>query len=165
MPVLRTRHLVLAFVAGFLLVSAGALAAQDTHGADPTSPLGGLALALLLPVVAWVSAKLYDGIKTIIPAFDRLPALVHQVAAPAFQFLLGMVASATGAAVLTDIHAIDAAWIGGLLNMLLAAGIKRFEKSREPADATAILEKSRASAPWTGGTSRSAGGSGTPGPR
>ncbi len=160
MPVLRTRHLVLAFVVGFLLVSVGALAAQDTPAPETTSPLGGLALAVLLPVVAWITAKLYDGVKTIIPAYDRLPALVHQVAAPAFQFLLGMVASATGAAVLTDIHAIDAAWIGGLLNMLLAAGIKRFEKAREPADATAILEKSRAAAPWTGGRARSSGGTG-----
>ncbi len=157
MPVLRTRHIVLAFVAGFLLVSVGALAAQDTPPIETTSPLGGLALAVLLPVVAWITAKLYDGLKTIIPAFDRLPALVHQVAAPAFQFLLGMVASATGAAVLTDIHAIDAAWIGGLLNMLLAGGIKRWEKSREPADATAILEKSRAAAPWTGGSASSGG--------
>ncbi len=157
MPVLRTRHLVAAFVAGFLLVSVGALAAQDAPTPDATSPLGGLALAVLLPVVAWISSKLYDGVKTIIPQYDRLPALVHMIAAPVSQFLLGMVASATGAAVLTDIHAIDAAWIGGLLNMLLAAGIKRFEKAREPADATAILEKSRASAPWTGGSASSGG--------
>ncbi len=125
---------------------------------DPTSPLGLLALTALLPVVAWLSAKLYDGIKTIIPAFDRAPALVHMVAAPVLQFLLGMVASATGAAALTDIHAIDAAWIGGIFNMLLAGGIKRWEKSRHPTDATVVLEKSRESAPWTGGSTRSSGG-------
>ncbi len=157
MPVVHTRRLVVAFVAGFVLFSVGTLAAQDATATDATSPLSGLALAVLLPVVAWVSSKLYDGVKTIIPAYDRLPALVHMIAAPVSQFLLGMVASATGAAVLTDIHVIDAAWIGGLLNMLLAAGLKRWEKSREPADATAILEKSRAAAPWTGGSASSGG--------
>lgn len=109
-----------------------------------TSALGGLALAVLLPVAAWISAKLYDGIKTIIPAYDKLPAIVHQVAAPAFQFLFGMVASATGAAVLTDIHAIDAAWVGGILNMLLAAGIKRWEKSKAPVDTTVVMNTTRA---------------------
>lgn len=148
--------LALFFVLGFALVCAGALFAQDSTVVGPvnpgTTPLGALAYAALLPVAAWISAKLYDGIKTVIPAYDTLPALVHQVAAPLFTFLLGMVASATAASVLTDIHAIDAAWIGGIINVLLAAGIKRWEKSKAPADATAVLEASRASQPMSPAT-------------
>lgn len=111
----------------------------------PTSPVGALAYAALLPIVGWISSKLYDGLKTVIPALDRAPALVHQVLAPITQFLFGMVASATGAALLTDIHAVSAAWIGGILNLLLAAGIKRWEKSKHPTDTTVVLEQTRKS--------------------
>ncbi len=132
----------------FVVLAVAVLHAQDSTvvvSSGGTSPFGALAYAILLPVAAWISAKLYDGFKTIIPMYDRLPALVHQVAAPVFQFLFGAVASGTGAALLTDIHAIDAAWIGGFLNALLAAGLKRYEKSRAPQDTTAVLEASRAS--------------------
>lgn len=133
-------------VVTFAFVFTGVLVAQDSPPANPgTTPLGALAFAVLLPVAAWISVKLYDGLKTVIPAYDKLPALVHQVAAPVFQFLFGMVTSATAAALLTDIHAVDAVWIGGVLNTLLAAGIKRYEKSKAPVDTTEVLDATRAS--------------------
>lgn len=137
----------LAFGVGFLLVLTAGLHAQDsTPVADaPTSPVGALAYAILLPVVAWISAKIYDGLKTVIPPFDRMPALVHQIAAPVFGFLFGWLTTATGAALLSDVHAIDQTWVAGILNVLLMAGLKRWEKSRHPADATVVLETSRAS--------------------
>lgn len=142
----------LAFVVGFALVLCWAMTAHAMTApvslqdpVPPTSPLGALAYAVLLPVVAWIATKLYDGLKTIIPAYDKLPATVHMIAAPLFQAAFGWVASATGAAVLTDIHSADAGWIGAVLTALLAAGIKRYEKAKTANDATVVLEATRAS--------------------
>lgn len=120
---------------------------QDPVIYQPVTPLGLLASALLVPVIGFISSKLYDGLKTIIPQYDRLPAIVHQVAAPLFGLLFGFLTASTGAALLTDVHGIDAGFIGALLNALAMAGIKRFEKSRNPVDATAVLENSRATNP------------------
>jgi hypothetical protein len=120
----------------------GALA---TALADPTSPVGALAYAALLPVVAWIATKLYDGLKTVFPFLDRAPALVHQVLAPLTQFAFGWVSAATGAERLTDLHGVTAGWTGGILTLLLAGGIKRWEKTKAPTDATVVLESSRAS--------------------
>ncbi|MBA2432218.1 MAG: hypothetical protein H0V56_08895 [Chthoniobacterales bacterium] len=138
-----------AFTLGFLLVwFTGALAAQDGSGSAGLTPVGALALAALTPVVAWISSKAYDGLKTVLPLFDKLPALVHQVAAPLFGFVFGWLAG-LGMGEVLDIRAIDTAWINGGLNLLLMAGIKRWEKSRAPTDATITLEASRASQPGT----------------
>lgn len=136
-----------AFLLGFLLVwLPGVLLAATTAPQDePTSPLGALAYAALLPVVGWISTKLYDGFKTIIPPLDKAPAVIHQVLAPLLQFGFGWVAAATGAAVLTGLDEVSAGWIGGILNTLLAAGIKRWEKAKQPSDTTIVLENSRAS--------------------
>ncbi len=137
-----------AFLVGFALVWIPlALFAQDPGTGDTgLSPLSALALAALTPLVAWISSKLYDGLKTIIPAYDNLPSLVHQIAAPLFGFVFGWLAG-FGMGEVMDLHAIDAAWINGGLNLLLMAGIKRWEKSRAPTDATIVLEASRASQP------------------
>ena len=139
-----------AFLAGFALTFlATALFAQDPTpdgNADGLSPLGALALAALTPLVAWISSKLYDGLKTVIPFYDALPALLHQIAAPLFGFVFGWLAG-FGMGEVMDIKAIDAAWINGGLNLLLMAGIKRWEKAKEPVDATIVLESSRASQP------------------
>ncbi len=145
---LTDRHYLAAFWFAFALVLIpGLLFGQDGTTTDAgLSPLGALALAALTPVVAWISVKLYDGLKTILPHFDRLPALVHQVAAPFVGLLFGWLAG-FGLGEVMDIHAIDAAWINSVLNMLLMAGIKRYEKSKEPADTTLVLEASRASQP------------------
>lgn len=136
-----------AFLLGFLLVWLPGilLAATAAPQDEPTSPLGALAYAALLPVVSWIAAKLYDGLKTVIPPLDKAPAVVHQALAPIIQFAFGWVSAATGAAVLTGFDQVDAGWIGGILTFLLAAGIKRYEKARAPTDTTVVLEKSRAS--------------------
>jgi hypothetical protein len=132
-----------ALLALTFLSSPALLLAQSAD--EPTTPVGALAYAALLPVVGWIAGKLYDGLKTVIPALDKAPAIVHQVLAPLLQFAFGWVSAATGAAVLTGLDAIDAGWIGGILTTLLAAGIKRWEKSKAPADATVVLENTRAS--------------------
>ncbi len=156
MPVRSLRALgshtvrVLAVVGLSVVLAAPLLVAQTPDGnADGLSPLGALALAALTPVVAWISGKLYDGLKTVIPAYDRLPAVVHQVAAPIFGFVFGWLAG-FGMGEIMDITAIDAAWINGGLNLLLMAGIKRWEKSRQPVDATAVLATSRGAPPPAG---------------
>jgi hypothetical protein len=110
---------------------------------QPVTPLGALAAALLVPVIGYISGKLYDGLKTILPPFDKLPAIVHQIAAPLFGLLFGWVTAATGAALLTDIHGATAGWFGAVLNALVMAGLKRWEKAKAPADATVVLEASR----------------------
>ncbi len=147
-PSVTRGSLALAFLVGFVLVFLpGLLLAQDAPPntvPEALSPLGALAVAILSGVIGWLSSKAYDGLKTLLPMYDRLPAIVHQIAAPVFQFGFGWVSAATGAELLTDVHGVSAGWLGGLLNILLAAGIKRWEKSRQPADATAILESSRA---------------------
>ena len=115
--------------------------------AQATTVIGGLAVIAAQALNGWLSAKLYDGLKTIIPQYDKLPSLVHQIAAPVFGFAFGWLTAATGAELLTDIHAVNAGWIGGILNALAMAGVKRWEKSKEPVDATAVMEATRASQP------------------
>jgi hypothetical protein len=109
----------------------------------PATPWGVLVMTVLSGVIAWLSVKAYDGIKTIWPWWDKQPALYHQIAAPIFQFIFGAIGSATGTTALTDVHSITSGWIGGLLTVLLAGGLKRWEKAKAPADATVVLEASR----------------------
>lgn len=116
--------------------------------------LSTLLLAALQPVLGWLAEKLYDGLKTIIPWWDNQPALYHQIAAPFLQFAFGFLTNATAAAALTDIHAVDAGWIGGILVALVAAGVKRWEKSKDPVDATVTLAASRASTGASGTKAR-----------
>jgi hypothetical protein len=129
-----------------LLLLPVALFAQDTP-TDPEVNSGVLAALSAVGVVlaGYVSKIAYDGLKTIIPPFDRLPAIVHQVAAPLFGLVFGAISSGTGAALLTDIHAIDAAWIGGILVTLVQAGFKRLEKAQHSRDTTVVLEATRKS--------------------
>lgn len=112
----------------------------------PVTPLGALAAALLVPVIGYVSTKLYDGLKTILPQYDNLPSIIHQIAAPLFGLAFGWISAATGAELLTDIHGVSAGFFGAVLNVLMMAGIKRWEKAKEPTDATVALELSRKSA-------------------
>jgi hypothetical protein len=147
------RHFVQAFLVAFVLVLLpGLLFGQvDTTAAEPAQGSNAAltaALAAAAVIAAGYAAKLiYDGIKTTFPWYDRLPALVHQILAPIWGFLFGAVTSATGAELLTDIHAINAAWIGGILVTGIQAGFKRLEKAKNPTDATVALEASRASQP------------------
>lgn len=120
-------------------------AAQDPD--VPVTPLGLLAVAVLTPIVAYISKLGYDGIKTIWPWWDRQKALVHQVAAPLWSFGMGWLSAAAGVAALVDIHAIDDTWIAGLLNVLVTAGIKRWEKAQKPVDATAVMQTTRTDKP------------------
>lgn len=115
------------------------LALQDA----PTTALGILALTVAQAVIAWLSGKAYDGLKTIIPWWDERPAIYHQIAAPIFGLLFGFLTARLGIALITDLHGIDAAYVSAALTALVQAGIKRWEKSREPADATAVLLASR----------------------
>jgi hypothetical protein len=112
----------------------------------PATPWGVLVMTVLSGLIAWLSVKAYDGIKTIWPWWDKQPALYHQIAAPIFQFIFGAIGSATGTTALTDVHSITSGWIGGLLTVLLAGGLKRWEKAKAPADATVVLEASRGNA-------------------
>lgn len=114
---------------------------------EPASPLGKLALAVLTPLIAWGSAKLYDGLKTILPFYDKLPAPIHQALAPIFGFLIGFVAGHLHLTVVPDIGSIDQSWINGLVNALVMAGIFRAEKAKTKSDATVAVETSRASQP------------------
>jgi hypothetical protein len=109
----------------------------------PATPWGVLVMTILSGLIAWLSVKAYDGIKTIWPWWDKQPALYHQIAAPIFQFIFGAIGSVTGTTALTDVHSITSGWIGGLLTVLLAGGLKRWEKAKAPADATVVLEASR----------------------
>jgi hypothetical protein len=140
-----------AFLLGLALLLPVVLFAQDSTVVTPSEGESSalmVALSAAAVVAAGFIAKLaYDGLKTIIPAFDNLPALVHQIAAPLFGLLFGAISGATGAALLTDIHQIDAAWIGGILTALVQAGFKRLEKSREPRDTTETLLRNRGSKP------------------
>jgi hypothetical protein len=137
-----------AILFGLLLLLPVALFAQDAP-TDPEVNSGLLAaLSAVGVIIAGYVAKIaYDGLKTIIPQYDNLPALVHQIAAPIFGLLFGAISSGTGAALLTDIHEIDAAWIGGILVMLIQAGFKRLEKAKEPRDTTEVLLRNRATKP------------------
>jgi hypothetical protein len=142
-----------AFLLGFALLWIPlALFAQDTTVVIPedggtSSALLGVLAAVGTIVAGYVAKLAYDGLKTIIPAYDNLPAIVHQVAAPLFGFLFGAITSGTGAALLTDIHEIDIAWIGGILVTLIQAGFKRLEKSKEPRDTTEVLLRNRGTKP------------------
>jgi hypothetical protein len=111
-----------------------------------TSLVGTLIMAALTPLIGWVSEKLYDGLKTILPAYDRLPAVVHQVMAPMIGFGLGWVTSHLGLAAVLGLEGVQADFFAGILNAGVMAGIKRWEKSKEPVDATVVLSASRASA-------------------
>lgn len=108
-----------------------------------TTPLGMVLAAAFAALNGWLSTKLYDGIKTVFPWWDSRPAIYHQIAAPLFQFGFGWLSAATGLELLTDISGINAGWIAGGLNLLVAAGIKRWEKSRAPTDTTEVLLASR----------------------
>jgi hypothetical protein len=138
-----------AFLLGFVLLLPVMLYAQDSTVVTPAEGESSaimVALAAAAVVASGYIAKLaYDGLKTIIPAFDKLPAFVHQIAAPLFGLAFGAITSATGAALLTDIHAIDAAWIGGILVTLVQAGFKRLEKAQHSRDTTVVLEATRKS--------------------
>jgi len=124
------------------------LAIQDVDY-TPITPLGILALAVAQAVISWLSAKLYDGLKTIIPQYDSLPSWIHQVAAPLLGFLFGFISTATGTELITDVHGISSGVIGGLLNALVMAGIKRWEKQSNPVDATMVLDQTRLSSKAT----------------
>lgn len=112
---------------------------------DPTSPWGALILAMLIPILGWAATKIYDGIKTLLPFYDKLPAVVHQALAPLVGAALGWVTVHFSLVdQLTDVHDITASAINAILVALAQLGIFRWEKRKMPADATVILEQSRA---------------------
>ena len=111
--------------------------------APSLSPLAGAALAAALVLSGYIAKIAYDGIKTILPFYDNLPAVIHQVAAPFLSLAFGYVSTATGAELLSDVHSISANWLGAIFTMLLSAGFKRLEKAQHPGDATLKVERSR----------------------
>lgn len=110
---------------------------------DDAGGWAGFIIAIVTPLVGWLSTIAYDGLKTVIPAYDRLPSLIHQIAAPLFGLAFGWLTTHLGVGLLTDIHAVGPEWIGALLNVLLMAGIKRWQKTRSPGDGTIKLEETR----------------------
>lgn len=113
---------------------------QDTV---PAASLASLVVAIVTPIIAYLSTLAYDGIKTIVPFWDRQPALVHQVAAPLFGAAFGWLTTHLGVGLLTDIHQIGPEWVGAVLNALFMAGIKRWQKNASPGDATVKVARSR----------------------
>lgn len=116
---------------------------QDASG--PSTSFGLLVAAVLAPVIPWLAGKSYDGLKTIFPFFDRLPAIVHQVLAPLFGVASGWLTASFGVAAFTDLHGVTPGLIGGVYTALAMAGIKRWEKSKHPMDATIAVAASRES--------------------
>lgn len=113
----------------------------------PTTAVGIMAMALAQAVIAWISGKAYDGLKTILPKYDTLPALVHQIVAPLWGLVFGFLTAKLGVTLVNDIYGIDAAYISAVLTALAQAGIFRWEKSRQPADVTQVLLANRAAKP------------------
>ena len=126
-----------------LVVHLALLLAALADTASNLSPLAAAALASAMILSGFLAKLAYDGIKTIIPPYDKLPAIVHQVAAPVFGLLFGYISTATGAELLTDIHGINVGWIGAIFTALVQAGFKRLEKAHAPGDATIKVERSR----------------------
>lgn len=110
---------------------------------QPTTQIGILILMVIAPITSWLGTKIYDGIKTAWPWWDRQSALIHQIAAPIVEWGLGWLSMALSLPILTDVHGITASWLAGGLLMLGAQGIKRWEKSKAPVDATQVLAQSR----------------------
>lgn len=133
-----------------LLLAAPAMAQDGSPDVPPGTLAAAIAIALV-PLLGWVSTKIYDGFKTIIPSYDKLPALVHQVAAPFIALALGWIAANTNVPVITDFTGVDTDWINGVLNGIVnatvASGIFRKEKKAEPRDATTVLEGTRHNKP------------------
>jgi hypothetical protein len=134
----------------FATVAALALAALQVP-ADPAagdlSPVGLVLLSILPAVTGYVSTLLYGGIKTIIPVYDRLPSIVHQVAAPFFGLALGYVATFANVHPVADLTGIDQPWLDAVANAVAMAGVFRFFKRKDPTDATLALQVSRESNP------------------
>ena len=134
----------IAFLTGFALVWFPlALMAQDV---DPVAPAGSLRTLVLLGITyasGVLSKKSYDGLKTIIPPFDKLPAKVHMVGAPLFGFAFGAVAAGLTAAQLLDVDGPAAPLLGGVVNALVMGGQFRLEKTKQPVDGTVAVESTR----------------------
>ncbi len=120
------------------------LAVALLHPAHAISPVAAAALCLAVILSGFISKLAYDGLKTIIPPFDRLPATVHQIGAPFFGLLFGFVTSAVGAELWTGVSGVYAGWVGAVLTLLVQAGFKRLEKAQHPLDTTVTLEATRA---------------------
>lgn len=113
-----------------------------------TSPLGAAALVAAGILLGYVSEKAYNGLKTILPWYDKLPSIVHQTLAPFVGLLLGFLATKFGLPTITDFASIDQPWIEGLLNGILNAAVMGGffrDKKRETAaiDGTAAVENTR----------------------
>lgn len=109
----------------FLLLGWAPLAGQLP---TPETSTGKLAMLVSVPILGWLATKAYAGVKQIVPAWDRLPAVVHQAGAPVLAFAFGWVGSHLGLAVADSFAGIDWAWINGGLVALAGAGIWRAEK-------------------------------------
>jgi hypothetical protein len=141
----RTFRLLVVAVLTLLVLSPDAAHAAVLHLAQttPDLSLASLVVAIVTPIIAALSTVGYDGLKTIIPPFDRAPAVVHQVAAPVFGFALGWLTTHLGVGLLTDIHQVGPEWIGAVLNAIFMAGLHRWQKARAPGDTTIKLAQSR----------------------
>lgn len=141
----RTFRLLAVAVLAVLVLSPEAAYAAVVHLAQsaPDLSIASLVVAIVTPIIAALSTMGYDGLKTIIPPFDRAPALVHQVAAPVFGFLFGWLTTHLGVGLLTDIHQVGPEWVGAVLNAIFMAGFHRWQKARAPGNTTMKLEASR----------------------
>jgi hypothetical protein len=128
-----------------LLATIATVLLQAADASDLTT-LGALLLAALPGISGALATLAYSGVKTILPPYDRLPAIVHQIAAPLFGFLFGyFLVTKLGLRPVDTLAGLDLEWWNASFTSLGMAGIFRYFKRSTPTDATIALEATRKS--------------------
>lgn len=83
-------------------------------------------VAILIPVIATYA---FSGVKSVIGAIDKLPALVQQILVVLEATAFGWVAVKLGVPLPADIHGWDLGIVTGILNGLAAIGIHAIRKN------------------------------------
>lgn len=85
--------------------------------------------ALVAVLIPFAATYAFSGVKSVVTAIDRLPAIVQQILVVVEAYVFTLVAAKLGVPLPVDIHAWDLGIVTGILNGLAAIGIHAIRKN------------------------------------